>query len=534
MQSNAELFGELGERRDELAESIQILPTFLDESRKTLARLRTFSLDTEPLLRDLDPVLDDLQPTLASLGALSPDLTNLFENIDPLIDAGEDGLPALSRTLRGLDPTLKSAGPFLRQLNPILRFLELNQVKVADFMAVPPSVLGGIRSTVPGSKSNGHVLPQIIIAGEQTLPAPLAHARQPRQRLPAPRRPPRRVLAGAAELRLQAHGREAAEQHAGLQGLRTDPVRRRHTALPERARGRARRRPALMTRVGVVGHVELVEFARVARVPLPGEIVHAGAFFTEPAGGGAVAAVQLRRLAGEALFLTAVGTGVDGDRTAAELRERHGVTVHAARRPGPQRRTFTFLDDAGERTITVLGERTVPHRDDPLPWEALGDLDAVYLTGGDAAAVRAARAARVLVATPRAMRALEGSGVRLDVLVGSADDSGEAYVTGSLQPRPRVVVRTRGALGGSWELDEPGAELEPVAWLPAGERAGSWRATALPGPAVDAYGCGDSFAAALAYGLGAGMVLDAAIELAARCGAACLTGRGPYEAQLSR
>jgi len=171
VQRNAELFGELAERRDELAESIQILPTFLDESKQTLARLRTFSLDTEPLLRDLDPVLDDLQPTLASLRGLSPDLTNLFENIDPLIEAGDEGLPALSRTLRGLDPTLASAGPFLRQLNPILRFLELNQVKVADFMAVPPSVLGGIRSTVPGSKSNGHVLPQMIIVGEQTLPA---------------------------------------------------------------------------------------------------------------------------------------------------------------------------------------------------------------------------------------------------------------------------------------------------------------------------------------------------------------------------
>jgi ribokinase len=180
----------------------------------------------------------------------------------------------------------------------------------------------------------------------------------------------------------------------------------------------------------------------------------------------------------------------------------------------------------------VLGERIVPEREDALPWEQLGELDAIYLTGGDAGAVRAARAARVLVATPRAMAALEGSGVRLDVLVGSANDSGEAYVTGSLQPRPRVVVRTRGALGGSWEADAPVSELEPVAWLPAGERAGTWRATALPGPVIDAYGCGDSFAAALAFGLGAGMLLDAAIALAARCGAACLTGRGPYEAQL--
>ena len=60
-------------------------------------------------------------------------------------------------------------------------------------------------------------------------------------------------------------------------------------------------------RVAVVGHVEWIEFARVERVPAPGEIVHASEAWEEPAGGGAVAAVQLARLAGECLFLTALG-----------------------------------------------------------------------------------------------------------------------------------------------------------------------------------------------------------------------------------
>jgi len=101
--------------------------------------------------------------------------------------------------------------------------------------------------------------------------------------------------------------------------------------------------------------------------------------------------------------------------------------------------------------------------------------------------------------------------------VRSATDPGERYEPGMLDPAPRWVVSTRGELGGSW----------------SGETEGAWEATELPGPAVDAYGCGDSFAAALAYGLGAGMELPAAIELGARCGAACLCGRGPYGAQLS-
>ena len=273
----------------------------------------------------------------------------------------------------------------------------------------------------------------------------------------------------------------------------------------------------MTVRVGVVGHVEWVEFAVVDRVPAPGEIVHARETFTEPAGGGAVAAVQLARLAGSAVFLTALGNDDVAASTTRVLRERYHVDVHAGERQMPQRRTFTLLDDAGERTITVLGERIVPFASDPLPWDALGELDGIYLTGGDAAAVRAARAASVLVATARAMSALAASGVRLDVLVRSASDPGEAYEPGMLDPAPRWVVSTRGGLGGSW----------------TGETTGDWKATALPGAVVDAYGCGDSFAAALAYGLGSGMDLPDAIELGARCGAACLCGRGPYGAQLT-
>jgi len=173
VQRNTELFDELSARRESIATSIRILPTFLDETKLTLARLRTFSVNTEPLIRDLDPVLDDLQPTLVSLRRLSPDLENLFDNVDPLFSAGDEGLPALSRILRGLDPTLASAGPFLQQLNPLLRYIEFNQTKLSDFLSIGGSALGGIRSTVPGSKSNGHVLPQIIILGGQSLPAPV-------------------------------------------------------------------------------------------------------------------------------------------------------------------------------------------------------------------------------------------------------------------------------------------------------------------------------------------------------------------------
>ena len=54
---------------DALAETIRIFPTFLDESKATLARLQTFSTDTQPLVHDLRPVARDLKPTLHDVRA---------------------------------------------------------------------------------------------------------------------------------------------------------------------------------------------------------------------------------------------------------------------------------------------------------------------------------------------------------------------------------------------------------------------------------------------------------------------------------
>jgi ribokinase len=272
-------------------------------------------------------------------------------------------------------------------------------------------------------------------------------------------------------------------------------------------------------RVGVVGHVEWVEFVVIDHFPRPGEIVHASTWFSEAAGGGAVAAVQLRKLAGEAIFFAALGDDAVGAEARRELERRHRVELYAALRPRPQRRGFTQLDEHGERTITIMGERIVPHGGDRLPWERVGELDGVYLTGGDAEAVRRARAAKVLVATARALAAIEESGVRLDVLLGSATDDGEQIDAARLDPHPRYIVRTRGKDGGDWEG--------------AGGERGAWGASEVPGEPVDAYGCGDSFAAGLTYGLAAGMTLAGALEMGARCGAWALTGRGPYGRQLT-
>jgi ribokinase len=227
--------------------------------------------------------------------------------------------------------------------------------------------------------------------------------------------------------------------------------------------------------------------------------------------------VQLARLAGSCTLYTTLGDDEIG-RQSREGLERRGVRVVAATRAGkPTRRAFTFVDDAGERTITVIGERLQPERGDPLPWDELADTDAVYFTAGGPDALRAARAARTLVATARVMDLIASAGVQLDALVGSGRDPSERYEP--YDPEPSLVVTTGGAAGGRWAGKEG--------------RTGAWAAAPVPGPIGDAYGCGDSVAAGLTYGLADGRGVEGALELGARCGAACLSGHGAYERQLT-
>jgi ribokinase len=263
-------------------------------------------------------------------------------------------------------------------------------------------------------------------------------------------------------------------------------------------------------RAAVVGHVEWIEFVEVEAVPAPGEIVAATSTWEEAGGGGSVTTPQLSKLADSVVFFTALGLGDLGQRAKEGLGEQ-GVEVHASFVEMPQRRGIVFVDDAGERTITTIGPKLHPRgHDDSLPWHELARCDAVYFCAGDADALVNARRARVLVATARELPTLRRAAVELDVLIGSANDEAEAYRPGDLDPEPRLVVSTSGTLGG-WS--RPG---------------GPYSAAPPPRPIVDAYGAGDSFAAGLAFALGAGLDRPKALEFAARCGAAALTGPGVH------
>ena len=264
-------------------------------------------------------------------------------------------------------------------------------------------------------------------------------------------------------------------------------------------------------KLAVIGHQEWVNFLKVDTMPKPGLISRAERTLEEPAGAGAVVAVQLARITKTIVpFYTALGRDEIGQRSIARLREL-GVECHVAWRDGPSRRGISLVDQEGDRAITVIGERHTPHPDDPLPWEDLKFCDGVFVSATNSNGLQLARQAKVLTATPRlGLQVFKTAGVKLDALIGSRLDPSEQLDKDALNPTPRVLVATEGAKGG---IVQPG---------------GRYQAVKPSSPAIESYGCGDSFAAGVTCGLAAGWSVKDAIELGARCGADCSTRFGPY------
>jgi ribokinase len=265
-----------------------------------------------------------------------------------------------------------------------------------------------------------------------------------------------------------------------------------------------------MPRVAVVGHVEWVDFIPVERMPRQGEVMHArGTGFARAAGGGGVVAGVLAELGADVDFFCALGDDAEGHATAEQLTDR-GITVHAAwRADRPTRRALTLLGADGERSIITLGERLEPLGSDKIEWGLLAESDGAYFTAGDAGALERTRRAPLLVASPRG-RSVLAAGPWIDAIVFSRRDRDEAEWARRLEEQATLVVETRGADGGVW-------------W---GASEGRWAAVAPDGPTVDAYGCGDSFAAGFTFGLATSSTVADAVALGARCGARCLTRAG--------
>src|SRR6266480_2429784 len=156
-------FGALSSQSKALSDTFKIFPTFENESRLTLDRLKGFAQDARPVFHDLKPVARDLSPTLRKVRQLAPKAHKLFQNLDPLIKASATGLPSLSSFIRELRPVMDGLDPFLSNFNPLVRWLDYQAPVVTDFLSDPSSSTADFLPAQPNQSSPLHLSRQMTI-----------------------------------------------------------------------------------------------------------------------------------------------------------------------------------------------------------------------------------------------------------------------------------------------------------------------------------------------------------------------------------
>ena len=261
----------------------------------------------------------------------------------------------------------------------------------------------------------------------------------------------------------------------------------------------------------VIGHVEWVNFLKVDQLPKPGAISHSKKSLEYPAGGGSIIAKTLSDLTLKQVhFFTALGNDDYGDK-CFKILSRMGIKLHVAWLDKPTRKGFSLIDSQGERAITVIGERLTPNYKDCLDWSILKNMDGIFITASDSKIFKMARSASILCTTPRVgLNTINESNVLVDGLIGSNLDPGEKFSFSELSLKPKYTIKTEGEKGG---IIFPG---------------GRYDAFKNNNPKVDSYGCGDSFAAGILYGLASKWNIEKTVNLAKVLGRNASQFFGPY------
>ena len=174
--------------RDEaLAETFAIFPTFLDESKATLARLEDFSRNTHPLVNDLKGPADDLGPTCATSATSRPTSRAVPRPRPADPRRAAPALPALERTLRERRAAVRGAPHVLpgAQPDPVLPRTSTRRRSPASSRTAGSDLAADYGTGQRGSARSGIIEPPLVRGVQARRRAAGLGARQ---RLPAPER----------------------------------------------------------------------------------------------------------------------------------------------------------------------------------------------------------------------------------------------------------------------------------------------------------------------------------------------------------
>jgi hypothetical protein len=162
IQSSNAVFQTTARRDRDIEALFRAFPTFLDESKLTLSRLKDFSLEADPLMRQLVPAAEQLSPTLISLSKLAPESKAFFEGLGPVIERAPTGFAALRKIFADeFPPLLRALDPFIRNLNPILTGLKLYKTDLTGFFGNLAATFSG-ELPPSGLESEGEEQPHYL------------------------------------------------------------------------------------------------------------------------------------------------------------------------------------------------------------------------------------------------------------------------------------------------------------------------------------------------------------------------------------
>lgn len=273
-----------------------------------------------------------------------------------------------------------------------------------------------------------------------------------------------------------------------------------------------------MTRVGVVGSVNLDIVARVSRLPAPGETVTGATLHRFPGGKGANQALAAKRLGADVSLVARVGADPAADEALALL-QAGGVDLSRCRRV-PDAATGTALiavaPDGDNQIVVAPGANAMVSPADAgecgfdllicqleIPVDTVADLAARF-DGFFCVNLAPARETDVTILQ------------RADLVV--VNETEAEWYGETLRACRGYVATTRGA--GPANLT----------------RGGDIVAEATPPPvsAIDTTGAGDTFTAALALALVQGDPCETALEFACRAAALATTRMGAQPALPTR
>lgn len=289
-----------------------------------------------------------------------------------------------------------------------------------------------------------------------------------------------------------------------------------------------------LSRVVVVGSLNLDYFTRVESLPRPGETIAAERLNRFRGGKGANQAIAAARQGCEVTLVGAVGTDEGGGAYRRALEEEGVRTDHIRTAPGETGAAFITVDRQGENMIVVAaGANAEVRRGDitrAAPVIEACDLLVAQFEVPVAALVEAARLAnqagiRLLINPSPYLPTFPWDEIRTDVIVANETEAAELL---GFPASPQMALDVRDRL---FELRADTLVVtrggdETLAFTREGDLLVIPVLSVLP---VDTVGAGDAFTGCLAARLAQGESLVAALRAANCAGALTTLGAGAQD-----